>query len=305
MLPILFAPLQGYTDYAYRNFHNEIFGGIDVYYTPFIRIEHGELRKKDVRDASFDNDETGKIIPQVIVKDVTELDFLVSRLVEMGHKRIDINMGCPFPLQTKKGRGAGLLSSPERVKEIMDYVNERGDVDFSLKMRLGNVDANECIELLPILNNTRLVHIVVHPRIATQQYKGDLNMEIFESFIKGCNKPVVFNGEIKSVEDICNLEKAYPTLAGIMVGRGLLSRPSMANEYKLGKSLSEKELYDKVMRFHENVFNHYSQQLQGDSHILMKMKTFWEYLESIIGHKQYKLVKKAVSVAKYNAALNI
>lgn len=305
MLPIHFAPLQGYTDYAYRNFHNEIFGGVDAYYTPFIRIEHGELRKKDVRDTSFDNDETGKILPQVIVKDVTELDFLVSRLVEMGHKRIDINMGCPFPLQTKKGRGAGLLSSPERVKGIMDYVNERGDVDFSLKMRLGNVDANECIELLPVFNNTKLVHIIVHPRIATQQYKGDLNLDVFESFMKGCSKPVIFNGEIKSVEDICNLENAYPTLAGIMVGRGLLSRPSMANEYKLGTSLSEKELYDKVMCFHENVFNHYSQQLQGDSHLLMKMKTFWEYLEPIIGHKQYKLVKKAVSVAKYNAALNI
>ena len=61
-----------------------------------------------MRDASLVNDSTSKIIPQVIAKESCELDFLVSSMLAMGHNRIDINMGCPFPLQTKKCRGAGL-----------------------------------------------------------------------------------------------------------------------------------------------------------------------------------------------------
>ena len=32
LLPIHFAPLQGYTDAAYRQAHACIFGGIDTYY---------------------------------------------------------------------------------------------------------------------------------------------------------------------------------------------------------------------------------------------------------------------------------
>ena len=31
MIPIHFAPLQGYTDCAYRNVHDAIFGGVDAY----------------------------------------------------------------------------------------------------------------------------------------------------------------------------------------------------------------------------------------------------------------------------------
>lgn len=39
ILPIHFAPLQGYTDAFYRNAHAACFGGIDSYYTPFVRLE--------------------------------------------------------------------------------------------------------------------------------------------------------------------------------------------------------------------------------------------------------------------------
>lgn len=50
LLPIHFAPLQGYTDAAYRQAHACIFGGIDTYYSPFVRMEHGEIHRKDIRD---------------------------------------------------------------------------------------------------------------------------------------------------------------------------------------------------------------------------------------------------------------
>ena len=36
------APLQGFTEAPWRNFHEEVFGGIDAYYTPFVRIEREE-----------------------------------------------------------------------------------------------------------------------------------------------------------------------------------------------------------------------------------------------------------------------
>lgn len=42
-LPIHFAPLQGYTDVFYRNAHAACFGGIDTYYTPFVRLEKADF----------------------------------------------------------------------------------------------------------------------------------------------------------------------------------------------------------------------------------------------------------------------
>ena len=48
-LPIHFAPLQGYTEAFYRNAHAKYFGGVDTYYTPFVRLERGDPRRRDVR----------------------------------------------------------------------------------------------------------------------------------------------------------------------------------------------------------------------------------------------------------------
>ena len=42
-LPIHFAPLQGYTEAIYRNAHDAFFGGVDTYYTPFVRLEKGYM----------------------------------------------------------------------------------------------------------------------------------------------------------------------------------------------------------------------------------------------------------------------
>lgn len=60
-----FAPLQGYTDSVFRNAFDKYFGGIDVYYTPFIRIEKGSFRNRDVRDIQPERNTVRTLIPQI------------------------------------------------------------------------------------------------------------------------------------------------------------------------------------------------------------------------------------------------
>ena len=35
---LLSSPLQGFTDYKFRNAFNTFFGGIDTFYSPYIRL---------------------------------------------------------------------------------------------------------------------------------------------------------------------------------------------------------------------------------------------------------------------------
>ena len=88
VIKILFAPLQGYTTAPYRKAHAEIFGGVDAYYAPFLRIENGQPREKDLRDLESPDidgianansvgnaDATGadyKVVPQIIANSVHE-----------------------------------------------------------------------------------------------------------------------------------------------------------------------------------------------------------------------------------------
>ena len=92
-IPIHFAPLQGYTDDVYRRLHHELMGGIAYYYTPFVRMEGGGVRSKDMRDIRPEFNEGVPVVPQIIVKSMKEFDYLVGIVEEKGYTRIDLNMG--------------------------------------------------------------------------------------------------------------------------------------------------------------------------------------------------------------------
>ena len=66
MAVIHFAPLQGYTDSVYREAHTRVFGGVDTYYTPFVRIEKGGFRNKDLKDIACDRNRQVHVVPQLI-----------------------------------------------------------------------------------------------------------------------------------------------------------------------------------------------------------------------------------------------
>lgn len=300
MYKIYFAPLQGYTEDAYRRLHKGFFGGVEAYYTPFIRLEHGNVRSKDMRDVKPEFNEGVNIVPQVIANGGEELRVLVDYLYSTGYRRIDVNMGCPFPLQTRHGRGAGLLIAPEKIQELADVINDYKDVVFSVKMRLGLNDSNEWEQCINIINSMPLCSVTIHPRIATQQYKGDVNMEVFNRFLSACKHPVIYNGEIHSVDDIKTLEANYgDKLAGVMIGRGLLARPSMAMEYSSGTMLSQNNLVMKIKQMHYALLEHYQKVIPGEAQQLSKLRSYWDFMESTIGRKQWKKIVKAGNMKNY------
>ena len=310
-MQVLFAPLQGYTTGIYRKAHAEIFGGVDAYYAPFLRIENGRPREKDLRDIDDGRDliAGAKTIPQIIANSVNEFKTLADAIMQKGFTEIDFNMGCPFPMQVSRHRGAGLLSDVQTVKSIMDEIARltvKNSIKFSVKMRLGQNSPDETFALLPILNATPLAHITLHPRLGKQQYKGAADFTSFVRFYDECRHPLVYNGDITSVSQIRKMEAGYPKLAGIMIGRGMLARPSLAAEYKAtsdANAFSEKDLLSKILEMHSRLYEHARNTYQGDSQILSHIQSFWEYLEPSIPKKIFKKIKKAGKLSEYQAAI--
>lgn len=305
MYKIEFAPLQGYTDAIYRTMHNKVFGGINSYYSPFIRLEKGEVRQKDIKDILPENNENINLVPQIIVNSNEEFLKLTESVSNLGYKCIDINMGCPFPLQTKKGRGAALLQNTKHLEDIVESINSINDIDFSIKMRLGMDSAEDAKGALEIINKAKLHHITIHPRIAKQQYKGEIDYQTFDYIYQNCLHPIIYNGDILSQEDIYNIINIYPKIEGIMIGRGLLAKPYLAMELNKTIRLSVSERLSMIMKLHDAIYDHYSSVMQGEHQLLLKMKTFWEYLDEEIGKKPYKAIKKSVNIKKYELAIRL
>lgn len=302
-MKIYIAPVQGHTTVAWRYFHHKIYGGQLKYFTPFMRLERGELRFKDLRDFGNPLNEGIDLVPQVIFRDMEELDILLRSLTEAGAKAVNLNMGCPFPPQMAKGRGASFITNLKEAAKLPELRNKYPEMKFSIKMRLGKESPDEWKGLIDTLNSLELDNLYIHPRVARQQYSGELFLDSFAEFLDASSNPVVFNGDIRTPGEMKQIEEQFPTINGIMIARGLLGRPSLSSEYVSGEWDKETRI-EKMLEFHRELFEYYQRHLCGDSQILSNIKPFWEYAESEIGRKAWKALKKAPNLSKYTAALS-
>ena len=302
-MQLFFAPVQGHTDAAYRSFHSKIYKGNLSYFTPFLRLEKNNLRPRDLKDLNSDLNKNIHLVPQIIFRDEDELKQLSDLLIKQGRDEIDLNLGCPFPLQTGHGRGAAAISNKNVALALKNLVIQNPEVKFSVKMRLGLNDPDEWQNLLPILNQIKLERIVLHPRIAKQQYGGEPDLERFKEFYKNSKNPVIYNGDITTPTDFKNVKEMFPGIHGVMIGRGLLGRPSLAIEILNQEEWAKEERIKVMLEFHNELYSYYSSVLCGNSQVISKIQPFWEYAEAEIGRKAWKAIKKASSIPKYQTAV--
>ncbi len=299
------APLQGYTEAIYRNAHAEIYGnGPDRWYTPFIRVEHGEPRGRDMRQLASPLNANHRLVPQIMFRDADEWEKLVTAITETtDYREIDMNLGCPFPPQVRKGRGAGLLGRPDELARIAELMKGHPDVTFSVKMRLGINAPDQWKAVMPAINSMPLAHVTIHPRVAAQQYGGELYLDDFREIMAKTAHPVIYNGDIATPADIDRVTSQFPTLAGIMTGRGLLARPSLVDEWRQSREWTPDERLDAHMRLHSRVAGQCEQTYQGETQILAKLKPFWDYILPSLDRRTAKAIKKAATLPAYYRAI--
>lgn len=302
-MEIHFAPLQGYTDFEYRRIHARHCGGVQTYYSPFIRWEKGGIRDKDIKDILPENNEGLHLIPQIICADTDEFNRLADAIQELGYGEMDLNMGCPATMQTKLMRGSGILPHPTRVSALLKEMERRPEVRFSAKMRLGLEEKEEWRELSDMLDSSCLKHLTVHPRIGKQMYKGEVDMDAFNEVYDSIHLPIIYNGDVTSMEQVSSLSERYPGLHGIMMGRGLLARPTMAKECLMGKEMPHEERMSILMQMHEDMLGYCTRKYKVDSQILLHIHAFWEYQESQLERKTWKKIMKAGNMKNYLEAI--
>ena len=155
------------------------------------------------------------LVPQVIGKDPAALRDWCRAVKDLGYTRADLNAGCPFPMIRRKGRGSGLLRTPEVLDRMLEAgCDEMGPGNFSLKARLGVERPDELLGLMPIIDRYPLAVLTVHARTARQMYAGATDRAAFEAVAAAAKVPVMYNGDA-AVAD-------RPPGGGLMVGRSFI-----------------------------------------------------------------------------------
>lgn len=305
MIKMFAAPLQGHTDAVFRHFHREVYGREDVYYiTPFARVEKGDVRERDIREATSVLNANHHLAAQVIFKDAAEFKLLTERLRSVNISNINLNMGCAFVPQCRKGRGAAMPGNTSVLEQVRACMLEMQDTSFSIKMRLGLTSADDWMRSADVINAMPLQFVAVHPRTGADGYVGQVRHEVFEQIRQSIKHPVLYNGDITTSEDISEMLSRHPGIWGIMVGRGLIGRPSLFNEWAEGCDWPREKRLKYMLRLHDCIFHYYEDVLCGEAQVLSKIKPFWEYAEWELGRKTIKAISKAGTMSKYRAAVS-
>ncbi len=303
---ILSSPLQGFTDFRFRNAFHKYFGGVDTFYAPYIRL-NGKLVIKPAyqRDLQLKNNNTLTVIPQIMTNDADEFLFVVEYVQSLGYKELNWNLGCPYPMVVNRCMGSGLISDPKRIDHILKRVHEESDITVSMKMRMGYEHAGEILDVLPILDKYPLKNIAIHARIGKQLYKGGVDLPSFSTCLQNTKHKLYYNGDITTVQGYREMREKFPTIDHWMIGRGLIADPFLPSMIKADTLDYPENRMQVFAKFHDTLFHEFEQALSGASHILLKMSSYWEYFSQTFENpkKTMKLIKKAKSIEAYEAAV--
>ena len=252
-MKIFFAPMEGITDGVFRRVHQERFGGVDVYGIPFHKLTQSmTLTTREKRDVDPEENRGIHVLPQALTRDPEQMLAWMNYIHELGYGCADLNLGCPSPTVTKRGRGSGMLKDPGYLQTFLDYVFSRTlPLKLSVKTRIGFEQAEEWDRILEILGEYPFGHITIHVRTAKEQYIGGIHPEAFETAVRRGLARAVYNGDLRTPEDVARLLQRCPETEAVMIGRGLLADPALARRLRGGPEAGKEELDAWYMALYE------------------------------------------------------
>jgi tRNA-dihydrouridine synthase B len=304
-MQLYLAPLQGLTDWIFRESYCQHIGQFDKTFTPFVRVQNGDFyRPSQCNDLLPEHNTFQKPVPQFLGNSAESFKRFEELCLEHGYTEANINMGCPYPMVTGKRMGAGLLAHPTVISELLEGAFTNTLLKISIKCRMGMENPNEFEQIIPIFNAFPLEEVIIHPRVGKQQYKGEANAEAFADQAKQINHPICYNGDIATVADVERIQALAPQIDRFMIGRGILQNPFLLAEIRK-QELSREEKMKMLRNFHIAIIEHCKQKYSGDLHLLKRLEELWEYHAEAFenGKKIYKLVKKSKTLLQYEAVV--
>ena len=297
---IYFAPLEGITGHIFRNAYNEIYGHIDKYFAPFISpSEKCPITPRERKEVTPENNQGFYLVPQILTCRSEHFIEGARELQAMGYTEINFNLGCPSGTVCAKGKGAGFLPETFALQKFLDDIYsyaESDGVKISVKTRLGYFNPDEFYDLVDIFNKYPVSELIVHPRIKSDFYKGEPRKEYYAYALEHAKCPLVYNGNIFTVKDYDEYSSSFGvSLDPVMLGRGLISDPSLADKLK---GFTAETDFAKFRRLHDTIYHEYQKVISPDINVLYKMRELWSYWQTLFDGKE-RDIKRLLKAKKY------
>lgn len=301
-MDIYFAPLEGITGHIFRRAYNGIYGSdsIEKYFSPFLSpAEKCPITPREKKDITPENNKGICLVPQILTCRSDYFIDATKELKSMGYTEVNLNLGCPSGTVCAKGKGAGFLPETLALQKFLDDIYSYAasdDMKISVKTRLGYYNPDEFYDLIDIFNAFPISELIVHPRIRTDFYKGEPRREYYAYALEHSRNPLVYNGNIFTVKDYEDLSGAFgSSLDPVMLGRGLISDPSLADKLK---GVTSETDFVKLRKLHDTIYHEYQKIMSPDINVLFKMRELWTYWQVLFDGRE-RDIKKLLKAKKY------
>ncbi len=236
---VFFAPMEGITEESFRKVILKLYPEWDYIATDFLRVPSaGRYPVKHLlQHVGLHHFEIPwvmqKTMYQILTSHTAFTTVMVQDLQDLGIPWIDINLGCPSTQVCKNKGGSFLLQDIPRLQGLIRDIRKTYTGRFTAKMRIGYSDTSSFLDVVKMLNDEGVEMITVHGRTKDMMYREPARWEFIEKAVKVSQVPIIGNGDIWNTIDIDRMLKETGC-HGVMVARGALKLPWMAQDYRQG-----------------------------------------------------------------------
>ncbi|MDO8477089.1 MAG: tRNA-dihydrouridine synthase family protein, partial [Candidatus Rokubacteria bacterium] len=167
---------------------------------------------------------------QLLGRDPQALIRAAHRCEELGADIVDLNMGCPMPKITGKGKGAALMKDVLGTARLLRAMRQTISVPFTIKIRGGWDDLHlNAVEVARMAESEGVDAITVHPRTRSQRFTGKAPWTIIAEVVEAVRIPVTGNGDVGSTAEARRMVDDTGCHS-VMIGRGTLGSPWVFDE---------------------------------------------------------------------------
>jgi tRNA-dihydrouridine synthase B len=221
---------------------------------------------------------------QLLGKDPELLVRAAERCQTLGADIVDLNMGCPMPKITGKGKGAALMRDVAGTALILRALRKALSVPFTIKIRGGWDDEHlNAVEVAQMAESEGVDAITVHPRTRSQRFTGKAPWTIVREVAEAVQIPVTGNGDVRSMAEARRM-MAETRCHSVMIGRGALGSPWIfdASFDALGPAVQREYKARVIARHCELIQTHFR-----EKYALVQMKKHLAWYTEGLGHATY------------------
>jgi nifR3 family TIM-barrel protein len=138
---------------------------------------------------------------------------------------LDINFGCSVKKIIKTGAGVSLMQTPKIAEALLKAVRKSITIPLTIKIRTGwDPTGSQALQIAKIAQQCGVDAIAIHPRTATQGFRGKADWSIIAAVKRAVTLPVIGNGDIVRPADAGQMQETTGC-DGLMIGRAAIGNP--------------------------------------------------------------------------------